>query len=126
MLTATQEGNYLGTESFGAFPFQGVVLAHSNEAEWTQFRNNKNNEAFLDRICVIKVPYCLRATEEAKIYDKLLRAEVDLRFAGSRRTQRPVERSVHSHRDRGEEKVGRLDATGKHVVRRCVRPPATY
>ena len=72
LLTATQEGNYLGTESFGAFPFQGVVLAHSNEAEWTQFRNNKNNEAFLDRICVIKVPYCLRATEEAKIYDKLL------------------------------------------------------
>ena len=72
LLTATQEGNYLGTESFGAFPFQGVVLAHSNEAEWQQFRNNKNNEAFLDRICVVKVPYCLRATEEAKIYDKLL------------------------------------------------------
>lgn len=72
LLTATQEGNYLGTESFGAFPFQGVVLAHSNEAEWQQFRNNKNNEAFLDRICVVKVPYCLRATEEAKIYGKLL------------------------------------------------------
>ena len=72
LLTATQEGNYLGTESFGAFPFQGVVLAHSNEAEWQQFRNNKNNEAFLDRICVVKVPYCLRATEESKIYQKLL------------------------------------------------------
>ena len=73
LLTATQEGNYLGTESFGAFPFQGTVLAHSNEAEWEQFKNNKNNEAFLDRICVVKVPYCLRVHEEAQIYDKLLK-----------------------------------------------------
>ncbi len=77
LLTATQEENYLGTESFGAFPYQGVVLAHSNEAEWQQFKANKNNEAFLDRICVIKVPYCLRVTEEAEIYQKLLR-ESDL------------------------------------------------
>ncbi|WP_193367691.1 PrkA family serine protein kinase [Pelagibius marinus] len=72
LLTATQEGNYVGTESVGAFPFQGIVLAHSNEAEWLQFKSNKNNEAFLDRICVIKVPYCLRVTEEAQIYKKLL------------------------------------------------------
>ena len=77
LLTATQEENYLGTESFGAFPYQGIVLAHSNEAEWQQFKSNKNNEAFLDRICVIKVPYCLRVTEEAEIYEKLLR-ESDL------------------------------------------------
>ncbi len=73
LLTATQEGNYLGTENFGGFPFQGVILAHSNEAEWQQFKSNKNNEAFLDRICVIKVPYCLRVTEETEIYRKLLR-----------------------------------------------------
>lgn len=73
LLTATQEGNYTGTESFGAMPYQGIVLAHSNEAEWQQFKSNKNNEAFLDRICVIKVPYCLRVTEETRIYSKLLR-----------------------------------------------------
>ena len=77
LLTATQEENYLGTESFGAFPYQGIVLAHSNEAEWQQFKSNKNNEAFLDRICVIKVPYCLRVTDEGEIYQKLLR-ESDL------------------------------------------------
>ena len=78
LLTATQEGNYLGTETFGAFPFQGIVLAHSNEAEWEQFKNNKNNEAFLDRICVVKVPYCLRTTDETQIYRKLLRdSELD-------------------------------------------------
>jgi serine protein kinase len=69
LLTATQEGNYVGTEAIAAIPYQGIVLAHSNESEWQTFRNNKNNEAFLDRICVIKVPYCLRVDEEKKIYD---------------------------------------------------------
>jgi len=73
LLTATQEGNYVGTENVGAIPFQGVIMAHSNESEWQAFRNNRNNEAFLDRISVIKVPYCLRATEEQLIYDKLIR-----------------------------------------------------
>jgi serine protein kinase len=73
LLTATQEGNYAGTENIGVMPYQGIVLAHSNEAEWQSFRNNKTNEAFIDRICVIKVPYCLRVTEESEIYRKLLR-----------------------------------------------------
>ncbi len=73
LLTATQEGNYIGTETLGPIPFNGTILAHSNEAEWTQFKSNKNNEAFLDRICVVTVPYCLRATEEVSIYKKLLK-----------------------------------------------------
>jgi serine protein kinase len=73
LLTATQEGNYVGTENIGAIPFSGVILAHSNEAEWQTFKSNKNNEAFIDRIYLIKVPYCLRSTEEQKIYDKLIR-----------------------------------------------------
>jgi serine protein kinase len=73
LLTATQEGNYIGTETLGPIPFAGTILAHSNEAEWTVFKANKNNEAFLDRICVITVPYCLRVTEETLIYKKLLR-----------------------------------------------------
>ncbi len=72
LLTATQEGNYIGTENIGAIPFSGIVLAHSNEAEWQTFKNNRNNEAFIDRIYVIKVPYCLRVTEEQKIYEKLV------------------------------------------------------
>ncbi len=72
LLTATQEGNYIGTENIGAIPFSGIILAHSNEAEWQTFRNNKNNEAFIDRIYVIKVPYCLRVSEEEKIYQKLV------------------------------------------------------
>lgn len=72
LLTATQEGNYVGTENIGSIPFTGMILAHSNEAEWQSFRNNRTNEAFLDRVCVIKVPYCLRATEETRIYEKLI------------------------------------------------------
>jgi len=72
LLTATQEGNYKGTEGLSALPFEGIILAHSNESEWMQFKNNKNNEAFLDRVYVVKVPYCLRVTDEIKIYDKLL------------------------------------------------------
>ncbi len=72
LLTATQEGNYIGTENIGAIPFAGVIMAHSNEAEWQTFKNNRNNEAFIDRIFVIKVPYCLRVTEEQKIYEKLV------------------------------------------------------
>ncbi|MDH5257403.1 MAG: PrkA family serine protein kinase, partial [Gammaproteobacteria bacterium] len=72
LLTATQESNYKGTEGLSAIPFDGIVLAHSNESEWVTFRNNKNNEAFLDRIYIIKVPYCLRVSDEIKIYEKLL------------------------------------------------------
>ncbi|MGO2341641.1 PrkA family serine protein kinase [Vibrio litoralis] len=72
LLTATQEGNYNGTEGLSALPFDGMILAHSNESEWKTFRNNKNNEAFLDRVYIVKVPYCLRVSEEIKIYKKLL------------------------------------------------------
>lgn len=72
LLTATQEGNYNATEGLSAIPFEGIILAHSNESEWQSFRNNKNNEAFIDRINIVKVPYCLRVSEEVKIYEKLI------------------------------------------------------
>ncbi len=72
LLTATQEGNYNGTEGLSALPYSGIILAHSNESEWSTFKNNKNNEAFLDRVYIVKVPYCLRVSEELQIYQKLL------------------------------------------------------
>ncbi len=72
LLTATQEGNYNSTEGMGAIPYSGILLAHSNESEWQSFRNNKTNEAFIDRVNIVKVPYCTRIDEEIKIYDKLL------------------------------------------------------
>ncbi len=73
LLTATQEGNFKGTEGLAAIPFDGIIISHSNQAEWATFKNNKNNEAFIDRMCVIKVPYSLRVSDEIKIYEKLLR-----------------------------------------------------
>lgn len=73
LLTATQEGNYNPTEGLSSIPFDGIILAHSNESEWQTFRNNKTNEAFIDRINIVKVPYCLRVDEEVKIYEKLIR-----------------------------------------------------
>ncbi len=72
LLTATQEGNYNSTEGLGAIPYNGIILAHSNESEWQTFRNNKTNEAFIDRVNIVKVPYCTRVTEEIHIYEKLL------------------------------------------------------
>ena len=72
LLTATQEKNYKGTEALSAIPFQGTIIAHSNESEWDTFKNNKNNEAFLDRVYIVEVPYCLQIDEEQKIYEKLL------------------------------------------------------
>jgi len=50
LLTATQEGNYIGTETLGPIPFNGIILS------------------------VVIVPYCLRVTEETQIYKKLLNA----------------------------------------------------
>jgi serine protein kinase len=72
LLTATQEGNYTGTEAIGAIPFDGLILAHSNESEWEKFRSNRDNEAFLDRVCIVEVPYTLQASQEAKIYQKYM------------------------------------------------------
>lgn len=73
LLTATQEGNFNGTENLPAIPFQGILLAHSNESEWETFSNDKKNEAFLDRVYIVRVPYCLRINEEVEIYKKLLK-----------------------------------------------------
>jgi serine protein kinase len=73
LLTATQEGNYNGTEEgLGAIPFTGIILAHSNESEWSSFKGDKKNEAFLDRVFIVKVPYCLSRSDEVNIYKKML------------------------------------------------------
>ena len=94
LLTATQDRTYVGTENVGAMPYQGLIIAHSNESEWQSFRANKNNEAFLDRISVIKVPYCLRVTEEKQ----------DLREAAGRRASSRSRR----HRARHARHAGAL------------------
>lgn len=72
LLTATQEGDYNATEGLPSLPFEGIILAHSNESEWDAFKKDKKNEAFIDRVYIVKVPYCLRVDEEVEIYKKLI------------------------------------------------------
>ncbi|MFQ5478922.1 MAG: serine protein kinase [Candidatus Binatia bacterium] len=73
MITATQEKVIPAPGRHGMVYVDTVIAAHSNEAEWQRFRADHTNEAILDRIVVVKVPYNLRLTEEVKIYDKIIR-----------------------------------------------------
>lgn len=72
MITATQEKFIPAPGRHGTVYVDTCIVAHSNEAEWQRFRGDPTNEAILDRIVVVKVPYNLRLTEEIKIYQKLL------------------------------------------------------
>src|SRR5204863_2664741 len=73
MITATQEKFIPAPGRHGTVYIDSVIVAHSNEAEWQKFKADHTNEAILDRIVVVKVPYNLRLSEEVKIYQKILR-----------------------------------------------------
>ena len=72
MITATQEKSIPSPGKSSMIYFDGIILAHSNEAEWNKFKADHTNEAILDRIVKIEVPYCLELDEEIKIYKKIL------------------------------------------------------
>ena len=72
MITATQEKAIPSPGKGAMIYFDGVILAHCNEAEWIKFKSENTNEAILDRIVRVNVPYCLEVTEEQKIYNKML------------------------------------------------------
>jgi serine protein kinase len=74
IITATQEKFVPAPGRHGTVYVDTVIVAHSNEAEWQKFKADPTNEAILDRIVTIKVPYNLRLSEEVKIYNKLLEA----------------------------------------------------
>ena len=73
MITATQEKVVPAPGRHGLVYVDTVIIAHSNEAEWQKFKADHTNEAILDRIVVIRVPYNLRLSEEVKIYQKIIR-----------------------------------------------------
>ncbi len=73
MITATQEKFVPAPGRHGTIYVDSVIVAHSNEAEWQKFKADHTNEAILDRIVVVKVPYNLRLSEEVKIYQKILK-----------------------------------------------------
>ena len=85
MITATQEKFVPAPGRHGTIYVDTCIVAHSNEAEWQKFKADHTNEAILDRIVVVKVPYNLRLSEEVKIYQKIIRRS---KFrARSRRTR---------------------------------------
>lgn len=82
MITATQEKFVPAPGRHGTIYVDTCIVAHSNEAEWQKFKADHTNEAILDRIVVVKVPYNLRLSEEVKIYQKFLkRSKFDARIA---------------------------------------------
>lgn len=73
IITATQEKSIPSPGKGAMLYFDGIIVAHSNEAEWNRFKSDHTNEAILDRIVKVEVPYCLELNEEMKIYEKILK-----------------------------------------------------
>lgn len=73
VITATQEKSVPSPGKGSMIYFDGIILAHSNESEWNRFKSDHTNEAILDRIVKIEVPYCMELNEEVKIYEKILK-----------------------------------------------------
>lgn len=74
MITATQEKAIPSPGKHSMIYFDGVIVAHSNEAEWNRFKADHTNEAILDRIVKVEVSYVLQLEEEVKIYQKIIKA----------------------------------------------------
>ncbi len=81
LLTLTQEKN-VKVSRFPLIHVDETILAHTNLAEFRKFLQEKENEALLDRMVIIQVPYTLNYRDEARIYRKLI-------------TQAPTFRAVH-------------------------------
>ena len=72
IITATQEKRVPSPGKHDMIYFDGVILAHCNESEWNRFQSEHTNEAILDRVVKIDVPYVLELDQEIKIYEKIL------------------------------------------------------
>jgi serine protein kinase len=82
IITATQEKRVPAPGKHDMIYFDGVILAHCNESEWNRFKSEHTNEAILDRVVKINVPYILELNEEVKIYKKILgRSDFDAHIA---------------------------------------------
>jgi serine protein kinase len=82
IITATQEKRVPAPGKHDMIYFDGVILAHCNESEWNRFKSEHTNEAILDRVVKINVPYILELDEEERIYKKILgRSDFDAHIA---------------------------------------------
>ncbi len=71
LLTLTQEKN-VKVARFPLIYMDEAIIAHTNLAEFNNFLQEKENEALLDRMVIVQVPYTLSYPEEARIYAKLI------------------------------------------------------
>ena len=71
LLTLTQERN-VKVSRFPLIYLDETILAHTNLAEFRKFLQESENEALLDRMVIIQVPYTLNYKDEARIYKKLI------------------------------------------------------
>lgn len=71
LLTLTQEKN-VKVSRFPLIYLDETILAHTNLAEFRRFLQESENEALLDRMVIIQVPYTLNYNDEARIYKKLI------------------------------------------------------
>lgn len=72
LLSLSQEGNFKAGR-FALISADEIIIAHTNETEYRTFIANKKNEALQSRIIVLPVPYNLRVSAEARIYEKLIK-----------------------------------------------------
>jgi serine protein kinase len=70
LLTLTQEKN-VKVSRFPLIHLDETIIAHTNLAEFRKFLQEPENEALLDRMVIIQVPYTLDYQQEARIYRKL-------------------------------------------------------
>ena len=73
LLTLTQEKN-IKVSRFPLIYLDETILAHTNLAEFRKFLQETENEALLDRMVIVQVPYTLSYKQEARIYRKLISA----------------------------------------------------
>src|SRR5687767_15729779 len=71
LLTLTQEKN-VKVSRFPLIHLDETILAHTNLAEFRKFLQESENEALLDRMVIVQVPYTLNFRDEARIYQKLI------------------------------------------------------
>ncbi len=71
LLTLTQEKN-VKVSRFPLIYLDETIIAHTNLAEFHKFIQEKENEALLDRMVIVQVPYTLNYRDEAQIYRKLI------------------------------------------------------
>ena len=128
LLTATQEGNYNSTEGLSSIPFEGIILAHSNESEWQSFKN-------LTHIDISEADATTQAMDDMDVFINILRSKdyfpefdsypetakmglLDLAYnAGPRRTRDEYKRTTAAVRRRNWKQAGIEQRDGRKAFR---------